>query len=233
MPRYTWKHRGLALWRNWVRPILLVIVVLGSFRSAVADWNDVPSPSMNPAILAGDRIFVNKLAYGLRVPLMPWYVATWDGPQRGDTVVFFGPDSGVRMVKRVVGVPGDRVALRGNRLYVNDSPAAYRPVRPGEAEVLADGAFVASQVVMEQLGGREHPILLEAGLGAPSSFGPMTVPEGHYFMMGDNRNNSRDSRVFGCVPREAIVGRATSVVFSRDPDRWGLPRWDRFFHDLP
>jgi signal peptidase I len=91
--------------------------------SAIADWNDVPTGSMNPTILAGDRIFVNKLAYDLRISFTTWRLAHWDNPRRGEIVVFFSPVDGTRLVKRVIGVPGDVIAMNGNRLYINASLA--------------------------------------------------------------------------------------------------------------
>src|SRR6185436_9965152 len=103
----------------------IVLIVLGSFRSAIADWNIVPTGSMNPTILEGDRIFVNKLAYGLRVPFTDMEVAHWSSPRRGEVVVFRSPADGDRLVKRVVGVPGDTVQLANNVLLINGTPASY------------------------------------------------------------------------------------------------------------
>ena len=121
-----WKER----WRNFVRhdakPLLITVLVLSAFRSAIADWNDVPTGSMKPTILEGDRVFVNKLAYDLKFPFTTWHLAQWDNPKRGDIVVFYSPLDGKRLVKRVVGLPGDRIELRNNRLLVNDAPVTYR-----------------------------------------------------------------------------------------------------------
>src|SRR5512140_2840639 len=103
-------------WQEWVKPLLLTIIVLGSMRSALADWNDVPTGSMKPTILEGDRVFVNKLAYDLKVPFTTFHLATWSNPQRGDIVVFYSPQDGRRLVKRVVGLPGDTLELRDNHL---------------------------------------------------------------------------------------------------------------------
>src|SRR5262245_44086320 len=105
--------------RKHVLPLAVLILVLTSFRSAIADWNDVPSGSMRPTILEGDRIFVNKLAYGLKVPFTTMHLARWASPARGEVVIFFSPDEGLRMVKRVVGLPGDTVQMIDNRLYIN------------------------------------------------------------------------------------------------------------------
>src|SRR5947209_242579 len=107
------ESRGRWLWRQ-VRAFVFIFVILAALRSAVADWNDVPSGSMIPTILEGDRIFVNKLAYDLKVPFTTVHLATWDNPSRGDIVVFFSPDEGTRLVKRVIALPGDTIELRQN-----------------------------------------------------------------------------------------------------------------------
>src|SRR5688572_14845969 len=109
MPR-SMKQRLIG-YLKVARPFVFVILIVLSFRSSIADWNDVPTGSMNPSILEGDRIFVNKLAYDLKVPFTTWHLAAWDNPKRGDVVVFFSPHDGIRLVKRVIGVPGDRVEV--------------------------------------------------------------------------------------------------------------------------
>jgi len=100
----VWKKRLIWLWNEWIKSLLIVVLVVGGFRSAIADWNDVPSGSMKPTILEGDRIVVNKLAYDLKVPFTKWRIARWTKPQRGDIVVLFSPADGKRLVKRVVGL---------------------------------------------------------------------------------------------------------------------------------
>src|SRR5580698_7833354 len=115
-------------WRQEIRPLLILVVVLCSIRSSLADWNDVPSGSMNPTILEGDRIYVNKLAYDLKVPFTTWHLATWSNPQRGDIVVFYSPYDGKRLVKRVVGLLGDTVELRNDQLMINSRPVDYGPL---------------------------------------------------------------------------------------------------------
>src|SRR5829696_6560206 len=106
-----------------VKPFVFVVLVLCMVRSSIADWNDVPTGSMRPSILEGDRIFVNKLAYDLKVPFTTWHLAAWGDPKRGEVVVFYSPQDGVRLVKRVIGEPGDVIELRQNRLLVNGKPA--------------------------------------------------------------------------------------------------------------
>ena len=196
-----------------------MLAIMGSFRSAVADWNVVPTGSMNPTIVEGDYIFVNKLAYGLRVPLTTWYVGRWSEPTRGDVVVFASPADGERLVKRVAALPGETVEMRDNQLLISGQPAAYAPAVPGGP-------------LLEQLGRQRHPVQFLSGRAARRTFGPVTVPPGQYFVLGDNRDNSADSRYFGFVPRDSITGRSSKVLLSLDPQSYA-PRWDRTFQPLP
>jgi signal peptidase I len=222
MDRQKLKERLLRFWNGWVKPFLIILIVAGAVRSAVADWNDVPTGSMKPSIIEGDRIFVNKLAYDLKVPFTLWRVARWAEPARGDVVVFFEPEHEQRYVKRVIGQPGDVIELRGNRLIVNGHAVEYEPRGSGEGRILID----------EDLDGHTHAVMLTPGLTSRSDFGPVTVPEGQFFLMGDNRDQSRDSRYFGFIDRDRIVGRATRIIFSVDSGRWYAPRTERFFEKL-
>jgi signal peptidase I len=120
----TFRKKAIRVWREWVRPLAVILIACGSFRSAVADWNDVPTGSMNPTIVPGDRIFVNKMAYGLRVPFTSWRMLDFAEPERGDIAVFFSPDENIRMVKRVIGLPGDRIEMRNNHLIINGESVA-------------------------------------------------------------------------------------------------------------
>jgi len=228
----VWKKRLRWLWDEWVRSLLIVLLTVGAFRSAVADWNDVPSGSMKPTILEGDRIFVNKLAYDLKVPFTRWRLARWTTPQRGDIVVLFSPADGTRLVKRVVGMPGDRIALRNDRLFINGRPLAYAPLTGIQVRDFQHSDHPARLLATETLGEREHPVMITPELPAMRFFGPLEVPAGQYFVMGDNRDESGDSRVFGFVSEDAIVGRATAVAASVDPSDHYLPRWRRFLRAL-
>ena len=210
-----------------------MLLVLGTIRSAVADWNDVPTGSMMPSIFEGDRIFVNKLAYDLKLPFTMRRLASWGRPERGDVVVFYSPEDGQRMVKRVVGLPGDKIALRDNRLLVNGQLADYTPLDKRIIEQIDAGDRDRFRFSAERLQGRDHPVMATPGARAMRTFGPTTVPEDHYYVMGDNRDNSRDSRYFGFVPRQLIAGKATAVVLSVDADDHYLPRWSRFFTSMP
>src|SRR5262245_38988648 len=115
-------------WREQIRPLAVMLIVLFSFRSAIADWNTVPTGSMKPTIIEGDRIFVNKLAYDLKFPFTKWHLLEWGDPQRGEIVVFDKPSDGVRLVKRVAAIPGDVIQLIDNRLYINGAPSSYEPL---------------------------------------------------------------------------------------------------------
>jgi signal peptidase I len=226
------RSRARHWWRKEIRPLLVLALVLFSLRSSLADWNDVPTGSMKPTILEGDRVFVNKLAYDLKVPFTTWHVAEWSHPKRGDIVVFFSPHDGQRLVKRVIGLPGDTVELRNNVLVLNGEPVDYGPIaeellRDVEAGDLAKQVFAA-----EQLSGKSHAVAAIPNVQALRNYGPFRVPEGRYFMMGDNRDNSFDSRYYGAVDRKQIVGRATSIVISFDRKNYWWPRWHRFFSSL-
>ena len=222
------KPRARILWNEWLRPILIVVLVATSFRSAVADWNDVPTGSMKPTILEGDRIFVNKLAYDLRVPFTTTHVMSWADPGRGDIVVLNSPDDNTRLVKRVVGLPGDTVAMVDNRLFVNQQPIAYELLPSTSGGESIDPKIL----VLEDLGSVSHTVMLSPGLPSAHSFGPILIPRDRYFVMGDNRDRSHDSRHFGFVERSSILGRATAVAASVNPERSYRPRWERFFTAL-
>jgi signal peptidase I len=226
----TWLKKGSLIWKSWIFSILAALLVAGSFKSAIADWNVVPSGSMNPTILEGDRIFVNKLAYDLKVPFTTRHLAQWSDPRRGDIVVFFSPQDGKRLVKRVVGLPGDAIALENNHLQINGEAVAYERVDQSKSGMPIDADQFC---VLEDLTDRKHPVLITPRQPAPRTFGPVTVPEGHYLMMGDNRDNSADSRYFGFVARDRIVGRATAVVISLNIQDRYQPRWERFLTELP
>ncbi len=224
------------LWREWVRPFMIILLLVGCFRSAVADWNDVPTGSMIPTILEGDRIFVNKAAYSLRLPFSPWHLMRWDLPQRGDIVVFFSPEDGKRLVKRVIGTPGDVIELQHNRLYINGEAVDYTMWDVDNEDLLELQRRRGTQFRIEELDGHEHPITLSNSNYQPLDMRNWSfrfeVPEDHFFMMGDNRHNSRDSRWFGAVHRDLIVGQATAVAFSLDLDDGYSPRWDRSLKKL-
>ncbi|MBM4029951.1 MAG: signal peptidase I [Planctomycetes bacterium] len=209
----------------------LVLVVL-PVKSSLADWNWVPTGSMNPTILEGDLIYVNKVAYDLRVPLTLHRLASWSEPQRGDVVVCLSPEDGLRLVKRVVGTPGDIVQMKGNTLLLNGRPVPCRATGR-ECPVHLPGGHGCNGILsQEDLGSITHPVLHLPGLPAQRDFGPLVVPEGCYFVLGDNRDVSRDSRYFGVVPRARILGRARAVLLSFDLTDKCRPRAGRFLTRL-
>jgi signal peptidase I len=232
MKKMTLGSRARQWWRQEIRPILILAVVLFSIRSSLADWNDVPSGSMNPTIIEGDRVYVNKLAYDLKVPFTTWHIAQWANPQRGDIVVFFSPYDGTRLVKRVVGLPGDTVELRKEQLIINGQPVDYAPLSKEISGQLPEAEQQQSLFAMEQLPSHVHAVMAIPAIPAKRTYGPVTVPASHYFMMGDNRDNSFDSRYFGMVERSRIVGKAMDVVFSINKNNYWLPRSQRFFKSL-
>ena len=200
------------------RGIVLFIVLMVVFRSAIADWNDVPSTSMSPTILAGDRIWVNKLAYDMKLPLTGHSLLRLGEPQRGEVVVFDSAAADLRLVKRVVAVPGDVVSLRGNRLSINGQQAHYE--RIGQD---ADG-----EIALERIADHQRQVTRAPRRPVQADFGPVIVPPDQFLAMGDNRDNSIDSRVYGFVPRHELLGRTGTVVFSLDYQRWLRPRGERF-----
>lgn len=227
--------RRLRSWRAWqkFRNFAAFAIVLMAVRSAVADWNDVPTGSMKPTILEGDRIFVNKLAYDLKVPFTTTHLLTWGGPKRGDIVVFFSPVDGTRLVKRCIGLPGDTIELRSNQLIVNDLPATYAPAPAAVANELTKTERPQFMLAEEQYAaGPQHAVMSMPGYRAKRNFGPVTLGPTQYFMMGDNRDNSFDSRYFGTVERSQIVGHAVAVAISLDINDHWKPRWGRFFSGL-
>ncbi len=229
-PLGDWWAASKGFWREWLRPFLLILLALLSFRSVVADWNHVPTGSMKPTILEGDRIFVNKIAYDLRVPFTTVRIASWDTPKRGDIIVFLSPLDGKRLVKRVVAVPGDIIELRRQRLWINGQPAAYQRVDPRAVTHLEQAERSTYRITMESVAGADpHPIMTKPWFSGRSTFSPLTLSAHRYFVMGDNRDDSADSRIFGPVDQDRILGQATGVALSVDPDRRYRPRWDRFF----
>jgi signal peptidase I len=226
-----WKKLKGA-WQE-IRSILIIIVILTAMRSAIADWNDVPTGSMNPTIVQGDRVFVNKLAYDLKVPFTTWHIAQWSNPKRGDIVVFFSPKDGERLVKRVVGLPGDKIEMVNDELFINGQKSKYEPLPIDTGRDVPPDHDGRRLYAEEQAADSPaHPVTILPQRLALRTFGPIIVPPDHYFVMGDNRDNSNDSRFWGTLDRNRIVGQATLVVMSLDHDHYFEPRWHRFFTGL-
>ncbi|MEM9622190.1 MAG: signal peptidase I [Pseudomonadota bacterium] len=223
---------GQSIWQEW-RGFVLFLLVLLLFRSAVADWNQVPTGSMQPSILIGDRIGVDKLAYDLRVPFTLTRIARWSHPARSDVVTFEGGD-GRLLVKRVIGIPGDVVTLQNNKLVINGEPAQYETAGQADIPNALQRLHKRTHVNHEQLLGASRMIMTHR-FGHPdvsSSFGPVTVPADHYLLLGDNRDKSQDYRSFDFIHRKFILGKANRIVFSLDYQNFYLPRSERFLQPL-
>ena len=211
----------LKIWReNKTFIVFLSLMLL--FRSAVADWNTVPTGSMKPTIEVGDRIWVNKLAYDLRVPFTSISLYRVSDPVRGDIVVFDSAVSDIRLVKRVVGVPGDVVEMRDNRVYINGESLSYSSVKI--TDEFAE--------LRENLVGVEHRVRVHSKPSTYANFEPVRVPSDQYLVLGDNRDNSADSRAIGFVPRNEMIGRARHVVLSFNYDNFYIPRTERVLEPL-
>lgn len=217
------------LWKEWRMTIFFIVFVVIPVKSSLADWNWVPTGSMNPTILQGDLIYVDKLAYDLRFPLTFYRLAKWSDPERGDIVICFSPEDESRLIKRIIAVPGDRIEMRNNVISLNGRPLVYTEIDSKYAEQLASKLKDRSILATENLNGVSHAVMGIPSIRAIRDFEPITVPHDKYFVMGDNRDNSRDSRYFGFVDREVIVGKARGVIISFDITDKYQPRFRRFF----
>jgi len=204
-------------------PVILIVLVLRSF---LYEPFRIPSDSMMPTLIQGDFIFVNKWRYGLRLPVLNTRIVEIDEPQRGDVVVFRKPtEPSIVFIKRLVGLPGDQIRVTASGVLVNGTPSQ---IAPGELySGPKSGQYPFSQVGEERLGEAAHAILLDPA--RPGLEGEWQVPLGHFFMMGDNRNNSRDSRFpeVGFVPEANVIGKAEAIWLSFNPEPGSLLLWKR------
>lgn len=213
------------------RGFIVFMLLFALFRTAVADWNPIPSGSMRPNLLEGDVVFVNRLAYNLKLPLTDVLLAPTGEPQRGDIVTFSSPADGTRLIKRLIAVPGDVVEMHGKRLTINGQAADYR-LQASIDEPLSAGLILPGRQMDEKLAGSRRTVQWLDQASRASDFGPLTIPAGQYLMLGDNRDNSVDSRYIGLVPRQLLIGRAERILVSAAIlDDW-LPRFDRFGKSL-
>lgn len=202
---------------DYARSLFPVLFFVLALRSFVAEPFRIPSNSMMPTLLTGDFILVNKYNYGIRLPVLNNKVLAVGEPKRGDVMVFRfpgafegDPTKGVDYIKRVIGVPGDEVTVKDNRVSINGKAWSYVPTGTyvgSGAGMVMNGA----DQLTEHLPGRDHAILQFPGDGYERRNGTWTVPPGHYFVMGDNRDNSADSRYWGFVPEQNLVGRAMAI----------------------
>ncbi|GLS26018.1 signal peptidase I [Marinibactrum halimedae] len=211
------------------KQFVLFLALMFFFRSAIADWNEVPTGSMKPTIIEGDRIWVDKLAYDVRVPFTNISLYHRADPVVGDIVIFESAAAGKRLVKRVIGVPGDQIVMVDNRLVINGNPLQYDD---GKAPTQHTPELAEHNRLSEALKGKPHEVFVAQSQSMMSNFGPVEVPKGHYLVLGDNRDHSADSRVIGFVPRDEIIGKTETVVLSLNYDNFYLPRWGRFLETI-
>ncbi len=218
-------------WLRENRGFIVFILLFGVFRTAIADWNPIPSGSMRPNLLEGDVVFVNRLAYDLKLPLTDVVLAHLGEPQRGDIVTFTSPADGKRLIKRLVALPGDTVEMRNKQLLINGVKADYR-LQDVAAEPFGDGATLPVMHLTETLAGDQRTIQWMPDLSRATDFGPVAIPADRFLMLGDNRDNSADSRYIGLIPRKALIGRAERILVSAAIlDNW-IPRTERFGRSL-
>ncbi|HEY1391910.1 MAG TPA: signal peptidase I [Methylibium sp.] len=217
--------------KQWLRDnrgFLIFLLLFGLFRTAVADWNPIPSGSMRPTLREGDVVFVNRLAYQLKVPLTDVVLMRTGEVRRGDIVTFSSPSDGTRLIKRVIGLPGDVVKMRNKVLFINGQRADY--LREKALLEPVGAQQVPARQMRESIAGLKHEMQWFDGRAGAPDFGPLRVPADHYLMLGDNRDDSADSRYFGLVARNKLIGRAERVLVSVDmlngwrlqPSRFGL-----------
>jgi signal peptidase I len=225
--------------REYAESIGVAIAIALLLRFFVIEAFQIPSGSMIPTLAIGDHIFVSKFAYGINLlPFKEKTLLAWHQPQRGDVIVFKYPLGTDDYIKRVVGLPGDKIELHHNEIFINDKPMPRELVNARFPQ--KEGGTGADELWLEHLDGHPHHTL-QSPTGHNSEFGPWVVPPRNVFVMGDNRDNSNDSRVWGNVRYELIKGKALIVWWSRDPDRGGWSpsgiadwfasiRFRRFFH---
>jgi signal peptidase I len=225
------KEQGMnivkKLWQG-NKGFVLFIGLMFVFRSAVADWNLVPSSSMNPTLISGDRVVVNKLAYSLRVPFTLQQIARWGTPQRGDVITFDSPKDELNLIKRVVAVAGDVVEMHDNTLTINGQ-VIERTLVSDSRMIPTETGLLNAQIWHETIGGKSIEVARIETANSFRDFAPITVPEGTVMVMGDSRDNSNDSRFIGFINTQRITGQAVRVAMSHNPDALYLPRAGRWW----
>lgn len=214
---------GTAIHTKWLRllkrltVLVLAVVMITVLGQTAASLHAVVGYSDAPAIIEGDLILVNRLALGLRFPFRNRWLLEWGNPARGEIVLIRVPHASYLALKRIVGMPGDTIAIVDHHLVVNGQEANYADVPPDRYVELHRDRVLGSRLETEDIGPVRHIVSYTPGLRTLSRYGPVTVPEGHYFLLGDNRDYSRDSRSFGPVPRADILGRMITRLTTRDP----------------
>jgi signal peptidase I len=220
--------------KDWVREnrgFIVFILLFGIFRTAIADWNPIPSGSMRPNLLEGDVVFVNRIAYDLKLPLTDVVLTHLGDPRRGDIVTFISPADEKRLIKRLVALPGDAVEMRDKQLFINGQAASYTLLGVA-SEPMGNGSTTPVVHLTEKLGEDQRTIQWLPDLTHAGNFGPVVIPDGQYLMLGDNRDNSADSRYIGFVPREALIGRAERILVSAAILANWMPRTERIGKSL-
>ncbi len=208
-----------------VKSILVIVVIVFAFRSSFFEPFKIPSGSMIPTLMIGDFILVNKLSYGIKVPFSdmysdPIYLAEFSGPKRGDVIVFKYPlDENINYIKRVIGLPGDKIEMTDKILYINDVQINAEPMSEEAAKAIQDDLEFKFQTrsfkyFTASTGDKKHTIILDDDGYHSINLSPFTVPQGKYFVMGDNRDFSSDSRMWGFVDHRLVKGKALFVWFS-------------------
>jgi signal peptidase I len=215
------------LWRS-NKGFMLFISLMFVFRSAVADWNLVPSSSMNPTLISGDRVIVNKMAYSLRVPFTLQHITRWASPARGDVITFDSPKDEVNLIKRVVAVAGDVVSMRDNSLTINGQLIERTLVETARA-IPTESGYLIAQILSETIDTKQFNVARIEYANRVRYFDPVTVPNGHVLVLGDSRDNSNDSRFIGFIDTNRITGQAVRIAMSHNYDLMYLPRVDRWW----
>ena len=219
-----------TMWRGQ-KGFLLFLGLMFVFRSAVADWNYVPSSSMNPTLVQGDRVVVNKLAYSLRLPFSLQHLARWDAPRPGDVITFDSPKDGVNLIKRVIAVAGNVVEMRDNTVTINGKAVGRTLVAPSRL-IPSEMGILDAEIWHEQVGAAGFETARLAAQNRHRDFEAARVPDGHVLVLGDSRDNSNDSRFIGFIDIGRVTGRAVRVVMSHDPQTLFLPRSGRWWLPL-
>jgi signal peptidase I len=217
-------YQRLQLFWRENRQFFMLLACIVFFKSAIADLSSISGASMQPTLLDGDKVWVNKLAYDVKIPFTEISLAETGAPERGDIVIIDSKKAHKRLVKRIVGVPGDTIYMQNNTLVINGEAAGYE-VLNREPDAI---------IILEELPNKSHQAQLSTRYASRTnrSYGPAIVPADQYFVLGDNRDNSADSRVYSFVPRGELIGRSNSVVFSLDSLNSYLPRSERFLAEL-
>ena len=188
---------------------------------------------MKPAIVEGDRVVVEKSAYDFAIPFTKWKVFKTGDPERGEIVIFRGKGSSQLLIKRIIGLPGETIEIEKNKVRINKAQANYSPLQRDFFNHLDLYARTQHEFMLETFEDAEHSIMLQKKTShASDSTQPIKIPTGNYYVLGDNRHSSIDSRNTGLVRRAQILGRAKAVAFSLEHDNFYIPRKDRFFKDL-